>query len=263
MKCDELEKQQIITEHKYMTNQDKIFQQTGRVEDFSFNDNVAQVFDNMVSRSVPFYNEIQRIQADLIIDILPEDSGVVCDLGCSTGTTIEHISKHKKCPPSTRFIGYDNSEPMLDKARSKLSEQIDAGKVSLITADLSNLPELPPCHVVILNWTLQFVRPIDREYLLRNIYASLKPGGILLLSEKILGNDPVLNRLYIDHYLQYKTNLSGYTDAENQRKREALENVLIPYRLDENYALLERAGFKQIDTYFRWLNFACIIAIKD
>lgn len=263
MKCDELKEQHIITEHNYMSNQDKIFQQTGRVEDFSFNDRVAQVFDNMVSRSVPFYAEIQRIQADLIIDILPEDSGVVCDLGCSTGTTIEHIATHKNCPASTRFIGYDNSEPMLDKARSKLSEQIDAGKVSLISADLSSLPDLPPCDVVILNWTLQFVRPIDREYLLRNIYVALKPGGILLLSEKILGNDSVLNRLYIDHYLQFKKNLNGYTDAENQRKREALENVLIPYRLDENYALLERAGFKQIDTYFRWLNFACIIAIKD
>jgi tRNA (cmo5U34)-methyltransferase len=77
-----------------------------------------------------------------------------------------------------------------------------------------------------------------------------------------LGNDAVLNRLYIEHYLQFKKSQSGYTDAENQRKREALENVLIPYRLDENYALLERAGFKRMDTYFQWFNFVCIIAIK-
>jgi tRNA (cmo5U34)-methyltransferase len=245
-----------------MTDQDRVFQQTGRAEDFAFDERVAKVFDNMISRSVPFYNEIQRIQADLIMDFLPEDSGLVCDLGCSTGTTIEHLTKHSKCPVSARFIGYDNSESMLDKARDKLSGQIDAGKVSLSFADLSCLPELPHCHAVILNWTLQFVRPIDREQLLKNIYTALRPGGIVLLSEKILINDPVLNRLYIDHYLQFKTSQSGYTDAENQRKREALENVLIPYRLDENYALLERAGFKRIDTYFQWFNFACMIAIK-
>jgi tRNA (cmo5U34)-methyltransferase len=245
-----------------MTEQDRVFQQTGRAEDFAFDERVAKVFDNMVSRSVPFYNEVQRIQSNLIMDFLPEDSGVVCDLGCSTGTTIEYLTKHQKCPDSTHFIGYDNSESMLDKARDKLSEQIAAGKVSLITADLSRLPELPPCNAVILNWTLQFVRPIDREQLLKNIYDALRPGGIVLLSEKILVNDPVLNRLYIDHYLQFKISQSGYTDVENQRKREALENVLIPYRLDENYELLERAGFDRIGTYFQWFNFACIIAVK-
>jgi tRNA (cmo5U34)-methyltransferase len=245
-----------------MTEQDRVFQQTGRAEDFAFDERVAKVFDNMVSRSVPFYNEVQRIQSDLIMDFLPEDSGVVCDLGCSTGTTIEYLTKHQKCPESTQFIGYDNSESMLDQARDKLSEQIAAGKVSLITADLSRLPKLPVCNAVILNWTLQFVRPIDREQLLKNIYEALRPGGIVLLSEKILVNDPVLNRLYIDHYLQFKISQSGYTDVENQRKREALENVLIPYRLDENYELLERAGFGRIGTYFQWFNFACIIAVK-
>ncbi len=245
-----------------MTEQDRVFQQTGRAEDFAFDERVAKVFDDMVSRSVPFYNEVQRIQSDLVMDFLPEDSGVVCDLGCSTGTTIEHLTKHQKCPESARFTGYDNSESMLDKARDKLSGQIASGKVSLITADLSYLPQLPACNVAILNWTLQFVRPIGREQLLKSVYEALKPGGILLLSEKILVNDPVLNRLYIDHYLQFKVSQSSYTDIENQRKREALENVLVPYRLDENYALLERAGFGRIGTYFQWFNFACLIAVK-
>ena len=245
-----------------MTEQDRVFQQTARVEDFAFDERVAKVFDNMVSRSVPFYNEVQRIQSDLIMDFLPEEAGVVCDLGCSTGTTLEYLTRHPKCPESTHFIGYDNSESMLDKARDKLSAPLAAGKVSLITADLSHLPPLPACNVVILNWTLQFVRPIDREQLLKDIYQALKPGGIILLSEKILVNDPVLNRLYIDHYLQFKISQSGYTDHENQRKREALENILIPYRLDENYQLLERAGFARIGTYFQWFNFACLIAVK-
>jgi tRNA (cmo5U34)-methyltransferase len=245
-----------------MTEQDRVFQQTARIEDFAFDERVAKVFDNMVSRSVPFYNEVQRIQSDLIMDFLPDNGGVVCDLGCSTGTTLEYLTQHPKCPNSTQFIGYDNSTSMLDKAREKLSEQINAGKVSLITADLSDLPPLPSCNIIILNWTLQFVRPMGREQLLKAVFQALKPGGIVLLSEKILVNDPLLNRLYIDHYLQFKISQSSYTDLENQRKREALENVLIPYRLDENYELLERAGFGRIGTYFQWFNFACMIAIK-
>jgi tRNA (cmo5U34)-methyltransferase len=247
---------------KSMTQEDRIFQQINRVEDFTFDERVATVFDNMVARSVPFYSEVQRVQSDLIVEFLPEQDGVVCDLGCSTGTTIEHIINHPQCPKTAKFIGYDNSEPMLDKARTKLSTAVTEERVSLLAADLSDLPALPSCNVAILNWTLQFVRPIDREHLLKNIYNALKPGGVLFLSEKVLSSDAALNRLYIDHYLQFKKSLSGYTDTENQRKREALENVLIPYRLDENYLLLERAGFKRIDTYFRWLNFACLIAIK-
>ncbi|MCX7098154.1 MAG: carboxy-S-adenosyl-L-methionine synthase CmoA [Methylococcales bacterium] len=245
-----------------MIEQDRVFLETDRAEDFAFDERVAKVFDNMVSRSVPFYNEVQRIQSDLVMDFLPEDGGVVLDLGCSTGTTVEYLSQHPKCPASTHFVGYDNSESMLDKARDKLSAQLAANQVTLITADLSRLPALPTCNVVILNWTLQFVRPIDREKLLTSIYEALQPGGIVLLSEKILVNDPVLNRLYIDHYLQFKISQSGYSDVENQRKREALENVLIPYRLDENYELLERAGFGRIGTFFQWFNFACLIAVK-
>jgi len=246
-----------------MTEQDKLFNnETGRVQDFAFDEHVARVFDDMVSRSVPFYDEIQRIQAGLVMDFLPAESGVVCDLGCSTGTTIAHLATHPDSPASAHFIGFDNSEPMLDKARNKLSEQINAGRVSLNFADLSCLAELPDCDVVILNWALQFVRPIGREGLLKTVFTALKPGGILLLSEKILVTDTVLNRLYIDHYLQFKKSQSGYTDIENQRKREALENVLVPYRLDENYELLERAGFKHRDTYFQWFNFVCIIAVK-
>ncbi|MDO9106107.1 MAG: carboxy-S-adenosyl-L-methionine synthase CmoA [Methylovulum sp.] len=245
-----------------MTDQDQLFNKTGRVQDFAFDEQVAQVFDDMVARSVPFYNEIQRMQADLVMDFLPAEYGVVCDLGCSTGTTIAHLAGHPGCPATTHFIGYDNSGPMLDKAGCKLSGQVSSGQVSLRFADLSCLAELPDCDAAILNWALQFVRPIDRERLLKTVYQALKPGGILLLSEKILATDTVLNRLYIDHYLQFKKSQSGYTDTENQRKREALENVLVPYRLDENYELLERAGFKHRDTYFQWFNFVCIIAVK-
>ncbi len=246
-----------------MTEQDKLFLQTGRTEDFAFDERVVQVFDNMVSRSVPFYTEVQRIQAELVMDFLPEEGGVVCDLGCSTGTTIEHLAKHPNCPASVQFIGYDNSEPMLEKAREKLSASVGNAHIDLNFADLSNLPALPACNVIILNWTLQFVRPIDREQLLTNCYNALKSNGILLLSEKILGSDSDFNRLYIDHYLSFKKSQGGYSDTENQRKREALENVLIPYRLDEDYSLLKRAGFKRMDTYFQWFNFVCIMAVKD
>lgn len=253
----------LIVTSNIMTEQDKIFLQTEKTEDFKFDERVVNVFDDMVSRSVPFYKEVQRIQADLVMEFLPKEQGVVCDLGCSTGTTIAHLAQHANCPNDTLFIGYDNSEPMLEKAKGKLTEVAPNAHIDLRYGDLSCLEQIPACNVIILNWTLQFVRPIDREALLTNCFAALKPNGLLLLSEKILGSDSGFNRLYIDHYLAFKKSQSGYSDTENQKKREALENVLIPYRLDENYELLKRAGFKRMDTFFQWFNFVCVMAVKD
>ena len=245
-----------------MNDPDKLFAKITRVQDFSFDDQVAKVFDDMVARSIPFYNEIQRVQTELIMEFLPDTPSVVCDLGCSTVTTLAHLVSHPDCPAQARFIGYDNAEAMLAKAQIKLANQLATGQVALYLQDLCQLQTLPRCHVAILNWTLQFVRPLVRERLLACIYQALQPSGILLLSEKILANDPLLNSLYIDNYLHFKKSQSGYTDFENQRKREALENVLVPYRLDENILLLQHAGFKHVDSYFQWFNFVCLLAVK-
>jgi len=245
-----------------MNLKDTLFHSIYKPQDFAFDDRVAGVFDDMVARSIPFYHEIQRIQADLVMDFLPKEGAVVCDLGCSTGTTLEYLVNHSHCPACAIFFGFDNSVPMLEKAAVKLARPVDSGRVILRTADLTNMPALPSCNVIILNWSLQFVRPIERELLLKKVFAALDRGGLLLLSEKVLANDAMFNRLYIEHYLHFKKTQSGYTDAENQRKREALENVLVPYRLDENLRLLEMAGFQHRDVYFQWLNFVCMIAVK-
>jgi tRNA (cmo5U34)-methyltransferase len=238
---------------------DRIFDGEGRVSDFEFDEKVAGVFDDMVARSVPYYDEVQRLQVDLAVEFLPERESLVYDLGCSTGTTLHLLSSHPRCPKAARFVGLDNSPAMLDKARAKLAPA--GNRAELLEADLNAGVDLRPCRIVFLNWTLQFVRPLYRESLVRRIYEALEPGGALFLSEKVLLSSSFLNRLYIEHYLQYKRS-RGYSDAEIQRKREALENVLVPYRLEENRLMLERAGFGTIDPFFRWLNFACLLAVK-
>jgi tRNA (cmo5U34)-methyltransferase len=238
---------------------DRIFDGEGRISDFAFDEKVAGVFDDMVARSVPYYDEIQRLQVDLAVEFLPERESLVYDLGCSTGTTLHLLASHPRCPAAARFVGLDNSAAMLQKARGKLAAAGE--RVELLEADLNAGVELRPCRIVFLNWTLQFVRPLYRETLVRRIFDALEPGGALFLSEKVLLSNSFLNRLYIEHYLVYKR-ARGYSDAEIQRKREALENVLVPYRLEENRLMLERAGFGTIDAFFRWLNFACLLAVK-
>lgn len=241
--------------------QDHVFDQQWRPTDFCFDAQVADVFDDMVSRSVPFYSEIQRMQAELAVSILGSEDSLVYDLGCSTATTLAAIASHSKCPASTRFVGIDNARAMLDEAKGKIESLGIQDRITLVEAEIDGHLNLEPCDIVIMNWTLQFVRPIVREALIRTIANALRPGGMLLLSEKVLVRDSLMNRLYIEFYYDYKRQ-HGYSDTEIRNKREALENVLIPYRSEENHALLKRSGFETIDPFFRWFNFESVLAIK-
>jgi tRNA (cmo5U34)-methyltransferase len=113
-----------------------------------------------------------------------------------------------------------------------------------------------------MNWTLQFVRPINRLKLMRSIYKGLNKEGIFIMVEKVVVKNSMLNRSYIDLYYNFKKR-QGYSELEISKKREALENVLVPYRVEENYELLSSAGFATIDTFFKWYNFCGFVALKD
>jgi tRNA (cmo5U34)-methyltransferase len=61
--------------------------------DFKFGEKVASVFDDMVNRSVPFYEEIQRMIGEIAADHAKPGGGDVYDLGCSTGTTMIYMNQ--------------------------------------------------------------------------------------------------------------------------------------------------------------------------
>lgn len=58
-------------------NKDEVFRQPyAKSSDFKFTSKVAAVFDDMVNRSVPFYEEIQRMIAELAADHAQENTNV-------------------------------------------------------------------------------------------------------------------------------------------------------------------------------------------
>lgn len=237
---------------------DDLFERQEEFGDFRFDRATATVFDDMVSRSVPFYHEIQRMTAELAADFAVEGT-TLYDLGCSTGTTL--IELDRKVAPGVHFVGLDNSEEMLVKGREKLAESGLKRPCELRYADLHQEAGIENASVVVMLLTLQFIRPLYRSQLIRKIYQGLREQGCLLLIEKITLEDSLLNRLYIQHYYDMKRR-NGYSELEISRKREALENVLIPYRAEENRELLLSEGFRCCDEYFRWYNFTGLVAIK-
>lgn len=238
---------------------DKIFDEPDRpIGDFTFDRAVAGVFDDMVSRSVPFYGEMQRMIVEMAADFVTPDSNVF-DLGCSTATTF--LQLHPRLPPSARFVGFDNSEEMLAKAREKLAASGVDRSVDLRVVDLDQGAPVENASLVMLILTLQFIRPLNRDRLMRDIFRGMNAQGCLLLVEKVLGEDSLFNRLFIKYYYEMKRR-HGYSEMEISKKREALENVLIPYKLLENRELLLHTGFRSVDVFFKWYNFCGIIAVK-
>lgn len=233
---------------------DKVFEKPISKQ-FEFDEEVASVFDDMLDRSVPFYTEILNLSTDLASDFL-EKGDRVYDLGCSTASTL--IELNSKCKNDLELIGIDNSQAMLKRAKNKCKAY--GADIELICDDILTT-RLKSSKVIISNYTLQFIRPLHREKLVKKIYDSIEQGGVFIFSEKIISPNKVLNKKIIDRYYNFKKT-RGYSEFEIAQKREALENVLIPYTEDENKKMLLDCGFSHCETIFKWLNFATFIAIK-
>lgn len=238
---------------------DKVFEKAeGPIRDFKFGPKVVSVFDDMVSRSVPFYHEIQRMITELSMDFATKGSNVY-DLGCSTGTTL--INLNAALDPSIKFIGVDDSEDMLKTCEKNFKKAGVERKYELVCDDITRYSGIENASVVIMCLTLQFVRPLYRERLISEIYSKLNDNGCLILIEKVLGEDSLFNRLFIQYYYDYKRR-NEYSEMEISQKREALENVLIPYKMEENRELLISRKFRHCEVFYKWYNWSGLIAVK-
>ena len=233
---------------------DKVFTKPIKKQ-FEFDEEVAAVFDDMLERSVPFYKESQNITEFFALKHLKEN-GRLYDLGCSTATLL--LNLHRKLHSNAALIGLDNSEAMLERARRK-AEAFGA-QIEVYNADILSY-EYKKADVFISNYTLQFIRPLVREELVKKIAHSLHSEGVFIFSEKVISHHSKLNKDLIECYYDFKKQ-QGYSEYEIMQKREALENVLVPYSEEENLKMAKSAGFSHCEVIFRWANFATFIAIK-
>lgn len=222
---------------------------------FEFDADVAVVFDDMLQRSVPFYTEAMKLTSRFARLYLTP-GGRLYDLGCSTASQLLDIERG--LDTEAKLIGIDNAPAMLAQAAKKLDAFGSA--IELYEGDILSYP-YEKADVMLSNYTLQFVRPPVRERLLKEIFEVLNEGGAFIFSEKVISEDKKLNKELIDCYYDFKKE-QGYSAYEIMQKREALENVLIPYSAQENMEMARRCGFRHCEVIFRWANFATFIAFK-
>lgn len=225
---------------------------------FEFNEAVARVFPDMIRRSVPGYGTLISL-IGLLAEQYAQDGSRIYDLGCSLGAatlSMRHRLEHRRCT----IIGVDNSSAMIEQCRVNIDDDIGDVPVELICSDIQNV-DIQDASVVVLNFTLQFIAPGDRLMLLQKIHRGLRPGGALVLSEKLVFADPQENELLIDLHHAFKR-ANGYSDLEISQKRTALENVLVPDTLEQHRQRLHDAGFGRTYQWYQCLNFASLLAFK-
>ncbi|QFT84199.1 tRNA (cmo5U34)-methyltransferase [Halomonas sp. THAF12] len=230
-----------------------------RVARFSFDERVVSCFPDMIRRSVPGYGQILAMLGPLARRHL-RHGGHVYDLGCSLGAS--GLALAGQLPPAAfRYTGVDLSPAMVERARETLSTESPDHDLTVIEGDIRAL-DYAPSGMILLNFTLQFLAPEDRDAVIARLYEALEPGGVLVLSEKIKAADEQENAWLVERYHDFKR-ANGYSDLEISQKRTALENVLVPDTLDAHKERLARAGFSRSLVWFQYLNFASLIAFKE
>lgn len=238
--------------------QDNLFANSQRVVDFAFDDNVADVFPDMIRRSVPGYETVVSLLGVLAKQYALVDTNVY-DLGCSLGAATLSIHRQTRTMGLTH-ICVDNSEAMLKRCRSRLKRHMADADFHIVCEDIEKT-EIKNASLVVVNFTLQFLTSESRLALLEKIYQGLLPGGILVLSEKLIFEHADENKLQIDWHHTFKS-ANGYSDLEISQKRAAIENVMIPDSLEVHQQRLHKAGFDSSYQWFQAFNFGSLVALK-
>jgi tRNA (cmo5U34)-methyltransferase len=226
---------------------------------WQFDASVTEVFDNMLVRSVPQYEVMREAVFELGSRFVRPETTIV-DLGCSHGEGLAPFIR--RFGAENRYVGVELSSTMLAAARERFAEMIRAGVVDIRDLDLRTAypPEKASLTLAVL--TIQFT-PIEyRQRIVKRIFESTMKGGAFVLVEKILASTALLDELFVARYYALKA-ANGYTTEQIERKRLALEGVLVPVTARWNEELLRDAGFRQIECFWRWFNFAGWIAIKE
>lgn len=243
--------------------EDKVFSgETWHGEPFRFNKAVADVFPDMLRRSIPGYEASIEAIGSLAARFVVDDSNCY-DLGCSLGAATLAMRQGARAT-NARIVAVDNSEAMVERCRQITTQDAATSpvgpSVDVVLGDIRETT-IERASMVALNYTLQFIDPEDRDALIHRIADGLLPGGLFVLGEKVVDEDPHMEELLVDLYYEHKRR-NNYSALEIARKRTALENVLVPETVSTHRQRLESAGFRNVAVWFRYFNFVSIVAIK-
>lgn len=225
---------------------------------FKFNQAVVDVFPDMINRSVPGYQTIIDGIGKIANKLLPNEARVY-DLGCSTGSV--SLSIAKQCKEHNLHIhAVDNSQAMVERCRQHIKMFKYPAYINVSEGDITTL-SIESCNMVVINFTLQFIAPEQRQAIINKVFNALTPGGVLVISEKFTAESDILNAILVGLHHDFKRE-NGYSELEISQKRSALEDVMKLDDYQTHFARLKKAGFGNVSPWFQHFNFFSFLAIK-
>ncbi len=241
---------------------DKIYESDPGAEPFRFDDKVAAVFPDMLRRSIPGY--AASIEAIGSLAARYVHAGTNCyDLGCSLGAATLAMRQGIR-EPGCRIVAVDTAPAMIRRLKDIVAQDDDVSGLETdvdVVEDDVRTSEFFNASMFVLNSTLQFNPPADRDALLSRIFEGMIEGGLLVLSEKVVDENPEMEKLLVELHHEHKRR-NNYSALEISRKRAALENVLVPETVAAHRARLAAAGFSHSAVWLRYFNFVSIIALR-
>ena len=242
-----------------MSHRDTLFSAPiARLGDWTFDERVAEVFPDMIQRSGPGYSNIISM-IGMLAERFVQPGTQVYDLGCSLGAATLSVRRnihHDNC----KIIAIDNSPAMIERCRRHIDAYKAPTPVDVIEGDIRDIA-IENASMVVLNFTLQFLEPSERQALLDKIYQGLNPGGALVLSEKFSFEDAKVGELLFNMHHDFKR-ANGYSELEISQKRSMLENVMLTDSVETHKARLHQAGFEHSELWFQCFNFGSLVALK-
>ncbi|MBT8085281.1 MAG: carboxy-S-adenosyl-L-methionine synthase CmoA [Woeseia sp.] len=225
---------------------------------FEFNEAVAAVFPDMLQRSIPGYQ--QTIEAIGMLARRHVQPASHCyDLGCSLGAAtiaMRHGIEAQGC----KIIAVDNASAMVERCRSIVAADDAETPVEVLLSDLQEV-SIDNASMVVMNYTLQFLPQEERAAVIRRIANGMRPGGVFVLSEKVIDEDAALDEHLTGLHHDFKRQ-NAYSELEIARKRAAIDKVLVPETVASHVARLKDAGFRHAGVWLRWFNFVSLLAIR-
>ena len=228
------------------------------IADFKFDQAVASVFADMINRSVPGYGLVVD-QIGVLARHYAQPNSRLYDLGCSLGAATLSM-RHRVASAGCEIIAVDNAQAMIERCRDYLDKDSASLPVQTLCQDIRDV-SISNASVVVMNYTLQFIAPQERNALIQTIYNGLLPGGVFILAEKVVDTSTSQEKLFQSLHADFKR-AQGYSDIEISQKRSSLENVLVSESLSVHQQRLGEVGFSQSAVWFHCYNFAALLAIK-
>ena len=226
-----------------------------QIEPFSFS--TIENFDKHISSQILGYDILDLITKRLVRLFLEDDTNVY-DIGCSTGRLLNELNEAYSSDKADvvkriTYYGIENN-PNFTK------DLVSTANVQYLSTDLKQDFTFNNASAVISIFTLQFLPIHLRAKIIKSIYNGLNKGGAFIWSEKVYSESPkIQNYLTMQHF---DIKRDRYSATEILKDEESLRDIMKPLTLEENIALLEEAGFKQIEVFWRVNNFLGILCIK-